>query len=203
MRRVCRDWAQRARDSVAQRHAEAALDARCEQAMNAWRPPGLPIDLLTSVPLAEAIRRFKEGAEVMKRKGAVTKIDVDDRWLSFGGLKDQHRYLVGHMDDPSQFVLYYAQKSDAANGIPPRGWFSLEELKLAQYSYRLKEIGVYSDMKKDGPIMKKISKIPPDFFAALVVCVRSAIGTQIRKSPSASFLTKRSGRLGASSKSLT
>ena len=193
MRRVSRDWAQRARDNVSQRHAEAALDARCEQAMNAWRPPGLPLDLLTSKPLAEAIKIFKEGAEVMKRKGAVTKIDVEDQWFHFGGLKDQARYLVGQIDDPAKFVLYYAKKTDIKNGIEPRGWFSLEELKLAQYSYRLKEIGVYSDMKKDVPIMKKISKIPPEFFTALVICVRNAIGTQIRKASSSSFLTKRGG----------
>lgn len=133
------------------------------------------------MPVAEAFKLFKEGAVVMKRKGAVEKIDVKDSWYRFGGLNDQKRFLVGQIDNPSRFLLYYASKDAVKSGQDPRGWFSLDELKLAVYSFRMMEIGVFSDLKQGVPIMKKLSKIPDKFFIALIVCIRHAIGAEVRR----------------------
>ena len=181
MRRVVRQWAQRARDTVAQHRVQASIDAAVEEAVNSWRPQGVPLDLFTAMPVAEALSVFASGAAVMKRKGAVTQIDVDEQWFQFGGLKDQPRFLVGQIENTEQLVLYYVSQRAVETGKEPRGWFSLEELKMAKFSYRLKEIGVYSDFKGSVPVMKKISKIPERFFIALVICVRYAIGAQMRK----------------------
>ena len=178
---MVRQWAQRARDTVAQHRVQASIDAAVEEAVNSWRPQGVPLDLFTAMPVAEALSVFAAGAAVMKRKGAVTQIDVDEQWFQFGGLKDQPRFLVGQIENTEQLVLYYVSQRAVETGKEPRGWFSLEELKMAKFSYRLKEIGVYSDFKGSVPVMKKISKIPERFFIALVICVRYAIGAQMRK----------------------
>ena len=120
----------------------------------------------------------------MKRKGTVNQIDVRDRF--FGPLKDQARMFVGQIENYDRFILYYGSSKEMMNGAEPRGSFSLEDLKSARFSWMYKEIGIISDKTNtSSPIMKKLSKIPQDFFTAIIVCIRFAIGSQTRKTESA------------------
>ena len=176
MRAVVRRWAARARETVARRRQETAVTAAVEKVMQSWRPDKVPAEIQAAIPLAEAMRIFRDGALLMKRKGTVSEIGVSGSL--FGGLKDQSRYFVGRMDDLEKFLVYYESKDALQRGSPPSGWFSLDELRLAQFSWNRREMGIFSSQASG---MKKISKIPDYFFKALLVCVRNAIGVQVRR----------------------
>ena len=185
MRRVVRNWAERAREKVRMKHIQDNLDKMVQSAVSAWRPPGVPLDIEMSV--AEAMRTFKEGALMMKRKGDVKKIDVQDKWFQFGPLNDQERFFVGQIESYDRFLLYYGSVKEMMNGTEPRGFFSLEQLKAARYSWKYREFGVITNVN-DSDVMKKVSKIPEQFFNAIIICIRYAIGAQVRKNANASTL---------------
>jgi len=180
MRRVCRAWAQRARETVARRRMEATVNAAVERAMAAWQPAGVPDEIASRLSSAEAVKAFKEGAVVMKRKGSVKQNSIggkkSDSWIT-KALGDQKRYMVGRPDNFDQFLAYYSSKDAMERGEPEGGSFSLEELKLAQFSWDKKEIGIASPPGE----VKKISQIPEPFFIAIYVAIKYAIGAQVRR----------------------
>jgi hypothetical protein len=176
MRRVCRAWAQRARDTVARRRMEKAVNGAVEQAMAAWHPPGIPHDVMYRMGGPEAMKTFRAGATVMKRKGSVKDINTKDGWLS-RSLNDQKRFLVGQPEAVDKFLMYYENQEVFENGQAASGSFSFEDLKLARYSFENSEIGIPSPPNQ----LKKFSKIPENFFVALVSCVKQTIGAQVRR----------------------
>ena len=183
MRGVVRRWAQRARETVARRKVQQEIDAEVEAALNAWRPRNVPIDILVNqMQVSEALRVFRDGAVLMKRKGFVSEIDVKESWFTFGGVKDQPRYFLGQIDSPDRFLLYYESPKAMQKGDAPKGSFTLDELKEAQFSWQYREIGIADEEGGDKPKLKKISKIPERFFIALVLAIRHAIGASVRKS---------------------
>ena len=176
MRRVCRAWAQRARDTVARRRMEKAVNAAVEQAMAAWHPAGIPHDVMYRMGGPEAMKTFRAGATVMKRKGSVKDINTKDGWLT-RSLNDQKRFLVGQPEALDKFLMYYESQDAFDSGEAASGSFSFEDLKLARYSFENGEIGIPSPPNQ----LKKFSKIPENFFLALVSCVKQTIGAQVRR----------------------
>ena len=168
---------------MARRKVQQEIDAQVDAALNAWRPRNVPIDILINqMQISEALRVFRDGAVLMKRKGFVSEIDVKESWFAFGGVKDQPRYFLGQIDSPDRFLLYYESPKAMQKGDAPKGSFSLEELKEAQYSWQYREIGIADGEGGDKPKLKKISKIPERFFIALILAIRHAIGASVRKS---------------------
>jgi hypothetical protein len=188
MRRVCRAWAQRARDTVARKRLEASINGAVEHAMAAWQPVGVPGDLSSRMTTVEALKIFKAGAMVMKRKGNVQDIDVKDGWLT-KTFSDQKRFIVGQPDVLDKFILYYDTREAFSRGEGASGSYSFEEIKLARFSFKSLEMGISSPPGQ----MKKISQIPENFFIALVCAIKYAIGVQVRRNSGVAnvFATRR------------
>ena len=83
MRRVVRQWTQRARDIVAKQRLDASISEAVEKAMQAWRPAGVPTEL--QMPISEAIREFADGAFALKRNpgSAIRTLVMDE---AYGGV---------------------------------------------------------------------------------------------------------------------
>jgi hypothetical protein len=192
MRKRVRDWAMRGRETVARRRQVAAVEQAVEQAVSAWRPVGVPMDIVSRMPISEALRLFKEGAPLQKRKGAgIHAISSSDL---FGGLKNQTRYFIGQIENPENFFVYYRNSADARSGGTPSGVFSLDHMKAAQWNWKKKEFGALSDkMGENDDVVKKISHIPEKFFIALIIAIRHAIATQTRRATTVAYMTAASG----------
>jgi hypothetical protein len=179
MRRVVRDWAQRARETVAKRHQQAVIDAGIESALSAWRPPGVPMEIVTQISMSEALRIFRDGAVMMKRKGAVSSVDSGDGL--FSGFKNQSRFFVGQVEAPDEFMVYFESPKAMQQGDPPKGSFTFEDMKDAEFNYITRSFAVKSFDKDNRPIMKKVSGIPQVFFIAIIMAIRYAISAKVRK----------------------
>lgn len=186
MRSKVRDWAMHAREAVAKRHQMAAIEQAVEQTVSAWRPPGVPMEILNEMSLSEALKIFKQGATLKKRKGGVSKIGIRD---TLGGLKDQTRFFVGQVESADKFLVYFKNVNEARNGAPPNGAFSLDHLKNAQFSWEMREFGAVTDKMNDNDTeLKKVSHIPDKFFIALVIAIRHALASQTRRAATASYM---------------
>jgi len=179
MRRVVRDWAQRARETVAKRHQQEAIDAAIESALAAWRPSGVPMEIVTRMSMSEALRVFRDGAVMIKRKGGVD--GVDSGGGLFGAFKDQSRFFVGQVEVAEKFLVYFESPKSMQQGDAPKGAFTFCDMKNAQFNYVSKSFAVHSIDKDNRPVMKKVSKIPEVYFVATIMAIRYAIGAKVRK----------------------